>query len=481
MGAEDRKIAEGPGGWVRQAGDRLAGRLPDYLTVALAVLIWRVFYPGLMSADSISQYGQALAGLYNDWHPPLMAIALKITLALGGTIGLLMLAQCLAGVFGVRALATAVFAQLFGDRISPRRSAWLSLLVLAVLLIPVTPLAFYLMTFWKDAWAMVLLLWIGALSLDLFRNGPAPKRVLLVVALAAGLGLVRHNAVVVLPLVGLLLWAAVRRTTRAGALAVAAAPLALWVVGGVLLDRVWAVKEMHPDSQIMALDLVGLCAESRSACDRLPWTERHILDESALARYRPGDIGFIFWDEPKQVDPAIRMDYPHLRAEYLRAVREFPLLLAEVKLEAFATLLGTDRTYYYFHDSIMENPYGLALNPRFAPARQWLSTRGKTVAEAPVLRWISGVHLVWIVVNVLWVAGLLVCWRRREARLLVLAGVLLIPLGYYASYLFATPQPDFRFMYPATLAVQCVTLSWAIGGLAQKPTGRAPSFSRFSA
>ncbi len=57
--------------------------------------------------------------------------------------------------------------------------------------------------------------------------------------------------------------------------------------------------------------------------------------------------------------------------------------------------------------------------------------------------------------------------------------MLLIPLGYYLSYLFATPVHDFRFMYPATLLVQCVVLSGLIGGIAlkpQKPTGRAPNF-----
>ena len=52
--------------------------------------------------------------------------------------------------------------------------------------------------------------------------------------------------------------------------------------------------------------------------------------------------------------------------------------------------------------------------------------------------------------------------------------MLLIPLGYYLSYLFAAPVHDFRFMYPSTLAVQCVTLSWMLGGFAQKPTGRLP-------
>lgn len=460
------------------------GRLPDLVTAALAFVLWRVFFPGLMSTDSIIQYGQALTGRYNDWQPPLMAIVLKIVLASGGAIGILMLGQCVAGVFGIRALAAAVLNFLYGDRLPPSRVAWISVWVLALLLLPVTPLAFFLMTFWKDAWALVLLLWIGALILDLYRTGPRPKPVLLLVILATTLGLIRHNAVFVLPLISWALWAGLRkwRFAKPAAAALAAAPLALYLIANPLIDLVFGVEKLHPDSQILALDLVGLCAEDRAVCARLPWTQSNIPDERDLVHYRPGDIGFIAWDEPRHVDPALRGDYPRLRSEYLQAAREFPLLLAKVKWEAFKTQLGIDQTYYFFHDSIVDNPYGLALNSRFVPVRRLVSLAAGSIAIHPLLRWISGVHLVWIVVNVLWLAGLLaVSIRRREPKHRFLACLLLVPLGYYLSYLLATPIHDFRFMAPATLMVQCVTLSWLIGGLAQKPTGRAPSLSRVSA
>jgi len=456
------------------------GRLPAYLTAAIALVLWRLFFPGLMSVDSIDQYGQALTGQYNDWHPPLMAIVLHFVFVLGGAIGLLMLGQCLAGVFGVLALARAVALLLFGDRIPARRAVWIPLLALLGLLLPVTPLAFYLMTFWKDAWAMIFMLWISALAIDLFRRGPEPKRLLLLIGLAATLGLVRHNAVFVLPLVGLALWEVTRRFGRWKAFALAAAPLALYLVAEPLIDRVFGVQKFHPESQVMALDLVGLCAADRALCPRLPWTQAHILAPDALAAYRPGDIGFIFWDRPPHVDPSIRTDYPRLRAEYFRAVREFPGPLARVKLEAFATMLGLDQTYYFFHDSIADNLYRLALGQRLAPLRRRLSGVAKWLASDGVLRWISGVHLVWIFVDLLGVLGLLaLSFRPGGSRLRILAWVLLIPFGYYLSYLFATPAHDFRFMYPSTLTVQCVVLAGLLGGLAgglQKPTGRAPSF-----
>ncbi len=451
-------------------------RWPDALAVAVALALWRLFFPGLMSQDSIIQYGQAVTGQYNDWQPPLMAIVLRAVLGLGGALGLLMLAQCLAGVFGVRALARESLELLWGDRVPPGRAAWLALLVLLVLLLPWSPLAFYLMTFWKDAWAAVLLLWIGALAIALFRRGMERRRVALLVLLSALLGLVRHNAVVVLPVLGLVLWLGLRRAGmgRRAALATAAAPLALWLVANPLTDAFFRVTKLHPDSQVMVLDLVGICAAGRDLCAELPWTRSHIRDEAGLARYRPGDIGFIFWDDPSPVDKTMRLDYPRLRAEYLYALRRFPGDLARVKLTAFKTLLGVDQTSYFFHGSIVQNPYGLRLNDRFAPARGWLSEVETNVSESG-WRWLGGVHLVWIAVSVLWVAVLLaLSFRQGGERYRFLACLLLVPLGYYLSYLAATPTHDFRFMYPSTLMAQCVTLSWALGGTLQKPTGRAP-------
>jgi len=451
-------------------------RRPDLLTILIALAIWRIFFPGLMSADSIDQYGQAVSGHFNDWHPPLLAIAIKVVLGLGGGIGLLMLGQCLAGVFGLRALARGCL-EIFHPDGEPRRIAWRSFAVLVLLLIPLTPLAFYLMTLWKDAWAAVLMLWIGALALDLFRHGATHRRIVGLVLCAVLLALVRHNAVVVLPMVGLVLWMAVRRAgvSRRSALAFAASPLVLYVLANPVMYALFHVRRFHTDSAVMALDLVGLCAEGSAVCDRLPWTKAHILDPGALAQYRPGDIGFIFWDQPKHVAPSIRQDYPRLRAEYFRAVEEFPGRLARIKVEAFETLFGLDRTFYFFHPSIVDNPYRLTLNERFAPVRRGLIAVTTEVAESPVLRWVSGVHLVWMIVDLLAVAGLAaLSWRLGEAKYRYLAAVLLLPLGYYLSYLAATPMFDFRFMYPSTLMVQCVALSWLVGLL---PWTHRPGFS----
>ena len=87
-----------------------------------------------------------------------------------------MLLQCVTGLLGVQALASAWAsawspgrrrtpsgAVAVGSTPSPlaaswRGGPWIGLLVALLLLLPFSPLPFYLMTFWKDSCALVLFL-----------------------------------------------------------------------------------------------------------------------------------------------------------------------------------------------------------------------------------------------------------------------------------------------------------------------------------
>jgi hypothetical protein len=51
--------------------------------------------------------------------------------------------------------------------------------------------------------------------------------------------------------------------------------------------------------------------------------------------------------------------------------------------------------------------------------------------------------------------------------------VLLQPLAFALSYLLATPAPDYRFLYPSTLVIQCVVLSWAFSWISGGPASRS--------
>ena len=85
------------------------------------------------------------------------------------------------------------------------------------------------------------------------------------------------------------------------------------------------------------------------------------------------------------------------------------------------------------------------------------------MAEHPRRRWIFGAHLVWLLANVAWIAGLVVRSASGSG----------VPLAYAASFLAAAPVHDFRFLYPSTLAVQCLTVAALLGWLATAVAGDA--------
>ncbi len=68
------------------------------------LLYYFAYYPGSFSADSLEQYGQAIANRYNDWHPVIQTLfTFKLPLMLtGGWIGSIVLFQicCLSATLG---------------------------------------------------------------------------------------------------------------------------------------------------------------------------------------------------------------------------------------------------------------------------------------------------------------------------------------------------------------------------------------------
>jgi len=277
-----------------------------------------------------------------------------------------------------------------------------------------------------------------------------------------GFGLVRHNAIVVLPFAGLVLWLAVRRASRWAAVALAVAPLLAFVAGEAAVDRLFNVEKVHLERHMMAFDLVGLCALDAKACDSLPYIHSYLRAPDYARRYVPGNMALSMWTDPPILDYAAMWNGDLLRAEYLRAARQFPGLLLRVKLAAFVPLLGLHEAHLYLYGpEIHANDYGLTLNTRYAPVRDRLAGLTRAAVENPLLRLVSGVQLVWILMAGVWIVALLATPRKRT-----LAAVALLPLAFALSYLLATPAADYRLLYPATLAFKVITFAWLGGWLA---------------
>jgi hypothetical protein len=458
----------------RTATARLALWAPFALCLGLAFGLWLLFYPGLFSADSVDQIEQAWNGRFHDQHPPLLALCLHGVLLLGGDIQHLMLAQCTLGLLGVFCFAVQTLRFFFGDRVSEARASWLALGVVVVLLSPLSALPFYLMTFWKDLWVMSALCWAGALYLSLLRLpaqhscGFALRAAGLVVA-AVVVALARHNAVLLLPVFSVLLAVALRRVLSwRWALGGALLPVVLFLGATRLIYACFDVSRKQLEVWVMGGELIRLCYASPEIEQSLSCTPRylargyreHLAPTLYLSIFQPPtvlDPGYISTRCPDE-------NYSRVRSEYWWAACHYPMALARVKWDGFR---------FHFVDNpcfkFVEVNHPKACSPAqpawSEPERAWLNVTLEDTFQHPFRKWIFLKHGVWLVVGLACLAWCCLAWRAwpSERRLWRVALLLLLPLGYYLTYLIASIVGDFRFMYPATLWIQIAFLSRLAG------------------
>jgi hypothetical protein len=444
--------------------------LPLGTAMVAALMVWLVFSPGNMSYDSFIQYRQSFTYDYHNWHPPIMAIILSIVMFYGGGVGTLTLMQCLAGVLGIRALAMMIFEQLSRGRWTPERTCWLGTLVALLLLLPVTPAAFYLMTFWKDSWTAILFLWVGAFGLRLYtRCERLPRGTFLLqfaalTALMILTGITRHNSLVAMPVMGGMLWLILaRRKIRFGWLLIGV-PMAASICMSAALDRIYSVERYNPENHVEILELVGFCIAYPECREEFPYISQNMLPGGEQS-YRFGNIFSL--TDPRA--PAVNMnilnftDKAALSAEYRHAVFSHPMKLLHVKWWAFCQLFNPAYiSGSYFQKGLDANPYGLHQNDRFARVRKRLALALDSSLQAPLLSWIA-YHNVWFSLNFAAAAGLLIHFcRKRTAPVAFRLCVIAVPLSYALSYFAAVTGMDYRFLYPSTLFMQVAALSCAI-------------------
>ena len=442
------------------------GWMPLLLCLPVSYGLWRLYYPGLFSFDSIEQVKQAVAGKFSDTHPPIMAIVLSLILKAGGQVAQLMLAQCAAGVLGIFFLAYEALQLVFGARLSAAQMRWCALLVLLILLSPLSPLSFYLMTFWKDVWLMISLFWLGGISLSLFRLRSTRLTRGLVARLVAFLllstlaCLSRHNALVILPvcclLYALFLWPAVPRYV-----ALAACVLPVLCYGGAKYtqDKVYAVQ--HTDLWALGFELVGLCIRCPEAKAELPYTAS-CLAKDCRDHYYFGwiDLSVGAWAPTYMCKPA------EIRREYWIALCKFPLAMLRLKLQEFRFHLVRNPCGR-FEANGYTNQFGIVLNHRFAVQREYMRRHVDKVFEHPLLQWLFTRHVVWLAIDAMALIALSVHWLMRRSRLaLQLAVLLAVPTAYYLSFCLISISGEFRYMYPASLCIQIPALAMLAGAAA---------------
>lgn len=446
------------------------------LCVVVAAFIWSVFRPGVIDFDALLQIEEAKTGRIRDWLPFIMTGALRLVFLAGYDVDTITIVQSVSGCLGVYYLACALLEHFFEHRIAEPGRRCLGLGVLLLLLTPFTPLLYYLVWFRNDTWTAILLVWSGVAWLRLDRATPSSAQqrrwTIAAVALALAVCLARHNAKALLPVFCLLVVHCLGRANRRTAAVAMVALLTALPLASRSLAYFFHVQRSHPEMQVMALDLVGLCVEDERLRAKFPYTNKNLFLDSYKAAYVPGFIGPVCgYAAPLCVNPDYAWNRDGLVADYRLAVTHCPAKLVGVKLRAFAAMLF-DANAHWHYGEIHGNAFQLAFNPQFEFLRGTLAYLDRAVRQDSFLAFFCARHLPWLagtLLAVLFTGSVYVLGRRRPwlTRLLLL----LLPLGYYLSYLAAATVHDYRLMYPATLFVQVSAATLLLGHIAVRING----------
>jgi hypothetical protein len=412
-----------------------------------------IFSPGIFSHDSLDQYAQALSGSFNDWHPPLMAVVLAAVQRFGAGVSFLIFAQCVAGAWGLRSaiLQAALLWPVPPERIS--RLTWIATGASLLFLVPINPFPFYLVTFWKDTWVAILLLWLIAYLGWLIRQEDPPLLHVLGLSLLASLSLsIRHNVPLTLGSVGLGLGAVYRqKVDKTARFAIFACPIFFAVLLQQSINLAFHVRSMEIGDAMKSFELVKITRDPELRGEFPNAAGIHGSQAAPDTNVIGHSQNPLQWDKFKVVKSS-----PQIKSEYHWAMLAHPLTLASIKFRMFRQMFYCDRSTW-IHQRIDPNEFGLEWDPRFERARFMSYYLINALAARPYAAWIFTKHSVWLALNTLWM--LYAIFRRSRSQILLLS----IPLSYYLFYVLASAIPDYRYMYPATLGVQAL-LCAAVAG-----------------
>lgn len=445
---------------------RIRFSLSFVISIALALTVWAVFYPGIFSVDSLYTYNEAITGRFTDIRPPLISFMLFVFFRAGGTLGLFMLSESLLGFLGVRRLLLAI-TDLFSA--GKQRQELVASTGILILSSPLTPMPVYFVTLWFDSWLVILLLWTIALFLELSKTTKTVTlrdytKIITILILISLVMLIRWNSLILYPPL-ILTWSIIiwnRFFSPRMFLALAISPLLICLFFFIFQYNVIGVARAHNERVAFALDLASMIVYDPAVCQTLPLqscgliqgkiTSEFVVGAGAIDHTINQGLGTM---EPAFIALILSSSLTH---DLWLAAMHNPWTYATVKVLNFWDYIRP-RDRYYYQSFMHRNNLNLSFDPRFEPVRSELFVLLHSVYEHPMLKFVSFVHLPWIVINLIGIAFCFM-YKPKLAQLRILGTILFIPLTYYLSYLIALTASDFRFMYPSTLIMQVITIGF---------------------
>jgi hypothetical protein len=433
------------------------GGVSGYL-VCLAgfVLTVAAFYPGVMSPDSIDQWGQGRAWDFYDIHPPIMS-------ALWG-----LLDRVWAGPAGMLLFHNALFwgaAALFW-RLTRERSRALSLAFAAFGFMP--QVLALLGSIWKDVGLGASLFMASAFLYGAERRGWRYALLAACPLLFYGYGARLNAAPAVLPLA---LWSAVIACRQFPRLAARAAsfkllPVLLGVAYFVALTAAVAVvtqalthgRTLYPFQQVMLHDLAAVSKETgRSHFPGYVTAAENFSLGGVSGQYTAEWVNTLIYGDPPPLkstrDPE---NIRSLRAAWWEAVSHNKSAYLGHRWAVFRNLtgLGTPMVYKAFNPATgMNNPPEFRTRPN--ALTRALTSYFFLFANSPFFR-----GFIWILVCAALVY--LSLRLRLKGDLGAVFALSSSGLAYAAAYFFVTPSSEFRYLWWTVLAASVSAILFAV-------------------
>ncbi|MHC5257593.1 hypothetical protein ACYSUO_06895 [Streptomyces sp. UC4497] len=462
-------------------------RVPPALRLPLAVFLlcqacylfwWAAFHPGLMSVDSVVHTWQVSTDHWRSDHSVLYNALLWLSFRTTGDLAALTLFQTLA--------MSAVLAHTcVGLRTLGVRGRWSAPAAVACAATP--PLGSFVVFVWKDVpfticallvfavsvrlvgrrahgtWtgrprrSELVLLCVGLLGVDLFRNNGFP------VALIAALALV-----LALPGARLLIAGLAAATTTLTLLLA----LVIYPAAGI---------EQPNKAFLYNLNYADLAVTyARTPARFTPEDRRLMVRVAPLSTWRAAGTNcyasdVLYYNAAWNRTEADRLSEPLVRL-WWRTLREAPQQILDARVcrahIAWGVFPGPEskdaRTWTYGtsipadlwgYGPIEDSPYRSLLKARpLSSTLHQAATFGRSAFGVPQLEWLLWRGATWCYATYVLVA--LLARARRRRVLLALAAV---PLGVQLTVLAANPAPCFRYMAaPMFIGVLCLSLIPAI-------------------
>jgi hypothetical protein len=395
-----------------------------------------VYYPALMSPDSLGMYQQALTGLLDGSRKqPLTAFFWMWILKVAPHPFALLLFQNLVFWSGLALTVAACRLGVTGS-------------VLAVLGAGLWPTVFaHLGTLWSDVLLGAFLTLFVGLALWGARKR---SRLLLAVALIpmwCGLAMRSNGFPAIVPLTGwvVALWYTATRTARVPRLTFFAA-WALLFIGLVAGWRIFsrAIVSHGSGAPTRSLqfalfhDLAGIAVASNDL--RLPAYVHRSLPgfdmDTIRAVYDPADVNLFVYNPRWKIEMFITTkpdEFRELVAVWKGAIAAHPGAYLRRRADAVATMFQVRGVHYPFHMGIDPNTQGLEFqrSPLYDRVTGWL-----TATKGIFFRgWVFVLASIGMV---------LLAWRRRRWSTVAVCGS---GLCYVAPYLVFTTGSDFRYIW----------------------------------